>query len=232
MLKLAPRHAHNLIAALAATAALLVAVNLAGVTAKFHFGAPPLQGWVARFDLDGERNIPSLFSTGLILLCAGLMFAIARIDQGPNRIGWRGLTSIFVFLAADELVSLHERLIEPLRATLHTSGVLYFAWLIPYGIAVLLIAALYLRFLLRLPDTTRRRMIAAGAVYLAGAVGLELIGGAYLESLGNRHNLPYELLTTLEETLEMAGMVLLARSLVRHLQGSSEQIAGRHFLRS
>jgi hypothetical protein len=204
------------IGTLSSLAALLVVANLAGVMAKFHWGVAPEHGWVASFDLDGERNVPSVFSTGLILLCAGLMTVIARIERGPNRRGWWGLAAIFVFLAADELVSLHERLIEPLRAALHTSGLLYFAWLIPYGLAVLVTGALYLRFLLRLPGTTRRRVIIAGVVYLTGAVGLELIGGAYLESLGNRHNLPYELLTTLEETLEMAGMILLARGLLGH----------------
>jgi len=206
----------RMIAGLGAVAACLVAVNLAGLAAKFHFGHPAVDGWVPLFDLDGERNVPSVFSTGLILSCAVTMFVLARVGAGDNRIGWLGLSSIFVFLAADELVSLHERLIEPLRAALHTSGVFYFAWLIPYGVGAALLGLLYLRFLLRLPGVTRSRMIVAGTVYLAGAVGMELIGGAYLESLGGHHNFPYELLTTLEETLEMTGMILLLRALARH----------------
>lgn len=205
----------KIIAGLTIATALLVAANLAGLVAKFHYGEHSLHGLVPLFDLDRERNIPSLFATALILFCAGLAGAIAR--SGENRSGWLGLALIFTFLAADELVSLHERLIEPLRAALHTSGLLYFAWLIPYGLAVVLLGLLYLRFLLRLPGATRRRLIAAGVVYLAGAVGLEMIGGAYLETLGDRHNLSYELLTTLEETLEMAGMTLLARGLLLHI---------------
>lgn len=211
-------YARRIIIALSGLAALLVAINLAGVVAKFHGGAAPDRGWVSLFDLDGERNVPSVFSTALILLCGGLMVGIAQAEQSSNRLAWRGLAAIFTFLAADELVSLHERLIEPLRAALHTSGAFYFAWLIPYGLAVLVVGLAYLRFLIRLPSATRKRLIIAAALYLSGALGLEAMGGAYLESLGGRHNLPYELLTTLEETLEMAGMILLAHGLLRHCE--------------
>ncbi|QSA98587.1 hypothetical protein [Methylococcus sp. EFPC2] len=205
----------NPIPALTATAFLLVLLNLAGLAAKFHWNVAPDHGWVALFDLDRERNVPSVFSTGLILYCAALLALMGRGTPGKNRLAWLGLACIFAFLALDELVSLHERLIEPVRAGLHASGIFYFAWLIPYGLAVVLLGLAYLRFLMGLPHSLRRTLIVSATVYLSGAVGLELLGGAYLESLHDAHNLPYELLTTLEESLEMAGMIGLARGLLR-----------------
>jgi hypothetical protein len=223
MSKLIP-HSHHLLLGLTALAVLLVLASLGGLVAKFYFGDPWFHGLVPMFDLDVERNIPSFFSTGLILLCAGMMAALAYREPRSNRPGWQGLSLIFVVLSADELVSLHERLIEPVRATLHTSGVLYFAWVVPYGVAAILIGLLYLRFLFRLPRLTRNRMIVAGCVYVGGAVGLELVGGAYLEILHDQHNLPYELLTTVEESLEMAGMILLLRALLKHFGGETEVI--------
>lgn len=202
-----------------ATAAFLLGVDLVGVMSKYLWNDGGVHGWVPLFDMDEERNIPSLFSTLLILSCAFFfhLIAVARRRALRGRGHWMGLAGIFAFLSVDELVSLHERLIAPLRETLHTSGVFYFAWLIPYGIAVLAIGIAYLRFLFGLPSVTRRGMVIAGFVYLAGAIGMELIGGRYFELLGGRHNLSYELMTACEESLEMLGMIVLARALMAHL---------------
>lgn len=208
---------------LAAFAALLIAANLIGLAAKFGFDERWGYGFVPLFDLDGERNVPSLFS-GLLILSCGVLLSLIALGGRGRRVGrtyWLGLAAIFLFLAVDEVVSLHERLIEPLRAALHTSGVLYFAWLIPYGIAGLLVGVAYARFLFRLPPATRNRMVVAGLVYVAGAAGLEMAGGWYLEQLGGQHNLYYELLTTCEESLEMYGMILFARALLRYMAGEA-----------
>lgn len=210
----------HLIPCLSLVTALLVLANLAGLVVKFHLGEPEAHGWVALFDLDGERNVPSFFSTGLIMLCSAAMALLAERDRPANRLAWQGLSLIFVFLAADELISLHERLIEPVRYGLHTSGLLYLGWLLPYGLAAAVVGLGYLRFLLRLPQGTRNGILVAATAYLGGALVLEAVGGAYLETLHDIHNLPYELLTTLEETLEMGGMIWLLRILLGHLAGA------------
>ncbi|NJD07874.1 MAG: hypothetical protein FIA97_15480 [Methylococcaceae bacterium] len=210
----------HLIPTLSTITVLLILANLAGLVAKFHLGDASVHGWVPMFDLDGERNVPSVFSTGLIMLCSAAMALLAERDRPSNRLAWQGLSIIFVFLAADELISLHERLIEPVRSGLHTSGLLYLAWLIPYGLGCAVIGLAYLRFLLRLPRATRNGILTAAAIYLTGALELEALDGAYLESLHDVHNLPYELMTTLEEALEMAGMIWMLRVLLRQLTGA------------
>ena len=197
--------------------ALLVLASLAGLVAKFRFGDPWVHGLVPMFNLDTERNVPSFFSTGLIMLCGGAMAAIGQRVEGMDRWAWQGLALVFALLAADELVSLHERITEPLRGTLHTTGLLYFAWILPYGTATLVLGLVYFRFLLRLPSSLRNRMVVAGVIYIGGAVGIEAVEGAYLERVHDVHDLTFELLASLEESMEMAGMILLLRALMAHL---------------
>jgi hypothetical protein len=87
------------------------------------------------------------------------------------------------------------------------------AWLIPASILLIVFLGAYLRFVLALPLGLRRSMITAGVIYIAGAVGMELVGGVYASTNGFR-TLPYALITTVEEVLEMLGIVLLIHALV------------------
>jgi hypothetical protein len=108
-------------------------------------------------------------------------------------------------------------LIGPVKATFHLAGPFLFAWVIPYGCAVVVIGFLYLRFVLRQPARTRRLIVAAGSVYLAGALGFELIGGWYLSRHDEIENFNYLLLVAAEEFLEMVGSVLFIYALLDFL---------------
>ena len=110
-------------------AVCLILASLSGSFAKYLLHDDCIHGLVPLFDLDGERNIPSLFSTLVILLCAFFLSMIGACHANGRTYSsqWLGLAALFVYLAADELVSLHERLTEPLRAALHASGIFYFA---------------------------------------------------------------------------------------------------------
>ena len=59
--------------------------------------------------------------------------------------------------------------------------------------------------------------MSAAVVYVAGALGVEALGGMYAETHGQR-NLVYGLITTVEETLEMAGMSIAAFALLEYLR--------------
>ena len=88
-------------------------------------GADPQTFWVELFDLDHERNIPTLFSSLLLLGCAGLFMVeglMARRNSEPSGI-WHGLGAIFIFLAVDETAGFHEALVPPLRRALYASGI-------------------------------------------------------------------------------------------------------------
>lgn len=119
-------------------------------------------------------------------------------------------------LSMDEASSIHELFTEPLRRLLHTSGFFYFAWVIPGLAFVLTIAIIYWRFLLHLPTRTRWLFVVAAILYIAGAIGTELVGGWYVELYG-RKNLIYSILAMLEETLEMFGIIVFVYALLDYV---------------
>ena len=85
------------------------------------------------------------------------------------------------------------------------------------GLAMAVIAAsvlVFRRFLLRLARATAIAFVVAGVVYLAGAVGTELFGGRYFEQHGR--DLTYAALGTLEETLEVTGVILFITALLEY----------------
>ena len=110
---------------------------------------------------------------------------------------------------------LHERLIVPVRSLVSGSGFLYYAWVLPYGILVALFLAVYAGFVRRLPAATRRLFLLAGALYVSGALGFELVEGLYASRAGGRL---FAALITVEECLEMLGVVLFIYALLSYLK--------------
>jgi len=196
------------------TAVFLVLAAVSGLLVRFHLDDPAQHGWIALFDPRGERNAPRCFATLLIMLCSAAMALLAESDRPANRHAWQTLSLLFVALAADELMFSQQRLLEPVRLGLHSSG------LLAYGAAAAVIGLSYLRFLLRLPRAVRNGLVAAVLVYLGGALVLGTLAGACRESGPAAQGLPYELVTTLEATLKMAGMMGLLKVLLRHLTGA------------
>jgi hypothetical protein len=59
-------------------------------------------------------------------------------------------------------------------------------------------------------------MVLAGLVFVGGAVGLEALGGWYVDRFG-REEPGYGLLVTVEELLEMLGVAAFIYAVLRHL---------------
>ena len=117
-----------------------------------------------------------------------------------------GLSVAFLFAGMDEATMIHERISEGIKHFVDTSGVFYFAWVIPYSVLVLVFAMVFLRFFLRLPADTRRHVALAGFLYVTGAIGFELLGGAWVSS--NSKDAVFYLFATIEESLEMLGSII------------------------
>jgi hypothetical protein len=169
--------------------------------------------------LDGECNIPSWFSSCLLLVASSLLalIGIAERRQRAEFTGrWLVLSLIFAFLSLDETAQLHELSIIPLRNTFHTTGLLLYPWIIPAGVAVAILGLSYLRFLAKLPTRTRWLFVAAGITYVGGAIGFEALSGSQA-SLGGEHTLAYHLTITVEELLEMTGVVVFIYGLLDYI---------------
>lgn len=172
-----------------------------------------------RISLDTENSLPAWFSSILLFFNAAALTLVALCARAKNdrdAIYWIILAWAFLFLSADEVASLHERTTEPFRYALNTSGLFFFAWVVPYGIGVLALALFYARFLLRLPRVTLVWFCAAGLMYLGGAIGMDMLGGVYAEKHGADHAV-YVVSMIIEESLEIAGLSVFFIALRRHL---------------
>lgn len=181
------------------------------------------------FHLDLEGNIPTVFSTLLLffigVLCL-LVYTHERNEGGKDRF-WLILALIFTFLAFDEGGQLHEKLINPFRGSMGNAegehGILYFAWVIPYGVICLVVGVVLFKSWLKLPAKTKYSFLISGMVYLTGAIGMELIGGVIVEDLGFADPL-YAGIVTIEESIEILGILLFTYTLLDHLRSRVRSI--------
>lgn len=208
--------------------ACVVAIHLLNIPAvlfRFVWQFPGSDYYVAFFGVSGEGKLPTFYS-GLTFLAAaallGLIWAHERRQQAPFRWYWAALAVIFVLLAMDEMLSLHEFATDIIRSRLHIEGGWFYnAWVIPAGVVLVLLGVTFFRFVLHLPGRTRMLFVLAGAVFVSGAVGLEMAGGAYVSARG--FDLAYGVLASVEEVLEMAGIVVMLYALLDHLERHAPQ---------
>lgn len=176
---------------------------------------PTDAGIVPLFSMSYEGNVPTFYSAIILSLAAVLLAfsAIAAKKAQEKFVGhWWILSLGFFYIAIDEVFSIHEMA----GGFFKLSGVLYFSWVIPAAIVVLVVGLSYVRFLQHLPRRTAYRFLIAGAMYVGGAVVMELPLGYWTDKHGS-HNLGYGLIDALEESLEMLAINLFNLWLIDHL---------------
>jgi hypothetical protein len=206
--------------ALFAAAALLVVTSVATYWAYERW--PALHRPHRLFYVDHEANVPTWWSA-MLLLASGAVAALqaARSRRVLDRrwLDWLTLAALFVALAADEAASLHELLQKPVRSLLGSESWLRYPLIVPGTLVAIVLVVRFRRFL-RTLGPTRRRLAIAAAVFAAGALGFETLGGWFApEAIGP--NTTYLALTTIEEALEMTGATLALLALVRHVESDS-----------
>ena len=182
-------------------------------------------GILTLLDLNEERSIGTFYSVVELVSCAATLFVLGfgayrrEARWRGDAIWWLGLGVVFVYLGADEGLSLHEVLMYHLQKKLHASGVLYYAWVIPYAGLALAVVLLYSRFLLRLPRGIAIRFVIAGAVYVGGALGLEMFAGYLVKTRGySETSFPLEVEYLVEETMEMLGAAYFLTAMLRYIE--------------
>jgi hypothetical protein len=200
--------ARALWAATATVAALGLIVEVA------HHTASPPEELVALLSLSFEANLPTWYASGLLLGCALALAGIAAAAERsalPHVFRWRLLAAVFLYMSLDEVAMLHERLNDLLP--LH--GALRFSWILPAAAVVAALGVAYLPFLKALPARSRNRFLLAGALYVGGALVMELPLGWWAERFGE-DGLGYALIDFVEEALELAGATWFLCSLLDH----------------
>ena len=178
--------------------------------------------WLYFFGLSYEQNLPTWYSSSLLLLCA-VQLTLAALGatqrNEPFRIHWWLLALIFFYISLDETATIH----EDFGKSFEFGGVLYFGWVIPAAVVVVILGLIYLPFLLHLSRRTRWQFILSGAIYVGGALGVELLLGYWTDAYGSK-NIGYGLIDLIEESMEIFGASLFFIALLDFLAAESRTI--------
>jgi hypothetical protein len=116
--------------------------------------------FAATFNVDEEGNIPSLYSTLAILSCAYLLWVIARVERetgGPISRHWALMSIVFLGLATDEFIALHEEI----NSRLDLSSFTRYSAAAVGAVFALVFTLVFFPMLLQLPPLVRRLFILA-----------------------------------------------------------------------
>ncbi|MEG4027586.1 MULTISPECIES: hypothetical protein [unclassified Microcoleus] len=199
---------------------LVVLSFLSQMTLYFLPEYPSRDYFAKAFNVDYERNIPTLYSFLALLFSSILLGVIAHaknLDSCRYKHQWKILSFIFLYISLDEIGQLHEKLVDPMRNLLNATGFLYFTWVVPISFLVAIFLLSYIKFLLHLPVSTKKLFVVASALYIGGAFGVEMLGG-YLASTTGMENVSYVIIATIEESLEMVGIVVFIHALMSYIK--------------
>lgn len=185
-----------------------------------HYGVETIFQDMRHIALDEEMCLGAWYSSMMMLASAGMLLLISRLAARSKHgdVGyWSLLALLFVGMSLDETTSVHEVFLEPIREALDVSGPLYFAWVVPALVMVPLFALAYLGFLRRLPRPYGMWLTVSGAIFVAGALGMEMVGGVTFLAYGE-HGLPYIVSFIIEESLETIGMTSFVIALASYLR--------------
>jgi hypothetical protein len=73
----------------------------------------------------------------------------------------------------------------------------------------------FIKFITHLDQKTRYLFLIAGALYVGGAIGFEIIENLYADAYGQ--DLVYSMLQNLEEGMEMAGIIVFIYALLNYM---------------
>ncbi|WP_209329988.1 hypothetical protein [Lunatimonas salinarum] len=186
---------------------------------------PYQEFFIRLFDFNQEANVPSFFSAILLLATSFLLFLVSFCERNFHRNywGWIGLGVVFCFLAVDEATSIHEFLIGFFREKFNLSGFFYYAWVVPYGIGIIVLVFMYIPFFLKLDVKMFKLMMLSGLIFVTGAIGFEMLGGRAFEE--NGLHLRLMIFYTVEELLEMLGVSIFLYSLLDYLSRESRKLS-------
>ncbi len=175
-----------------------------------------------KFFFDDEESIPTYFSA-INLLFAGILLAIitdfkSKLND-PFTMQWKLLSIIFVLLSVDEIAGFHEMTIDPLVRAYQLSGYMRFPWVFLGLIFMTGFSLYYFQFLKALPKPYIKGFFCSCLIFLSGSIGLETLSAKIFISLEQSpKDLMYNLVTTIEESCEMIGIIMFINVLLSYLK--------------
>lgn len=207
----------------------LLIANLCVLFVQHVLDHPEVWGLVPLFHFDREQNVPTFFSALMLLSSSGLLMLAAQKARqaGEKALPWALLAMAFLFLSIDETASLHEKLDALIHYYTPTSGILHYAWVAPYGLAVLALGIVLAPWFFRLQKRMQILFIISGAFYVGGALGIEILSGLYYSGAAEGAEVKTlfgDILATIEELSEMTGVAIFIYALLSHLCGDKREV--------
>ena len=180
-----------------------------------------LGGLVRLMGVDHENSFPTWYSAVALAAAAALLAAITATlrarKQTRDLFAWATLAFIFALLSLDEIAGIHEGVGKELKKVIRLGGWFRFSGVVPSLALATLVGAIMLPFLSRLASRRRNQFLAAGLLFVGGAVGMEMIGGKLFSAAGDQLTLAYAVCFHIEEFLEMIAIVIFNAALIEHL---------------
>jgi hypothetical protein len=195
--------------------AILIVLGFVAEFCRHILGASSNGFWILLLSLQYEMNLPTWFVSAIELMCALQLTLIAIIKckaKAPYARRWAFLAATFFYISIDELVEIHEYGSD----WLYLSGIFYYSWVIPASILVLVMGTLYFKFVWHLPGQIRFQFILSGALFVGGAIGVEMVLGLWASKSG-QENIMWSMITLVEEGMEILGMTLFAIALANYI---------------
>jgi hypothetical protein len=213
---------------LALTSCVVIAV---GVVTEFVYDAADRRhDWWYRFvDVNGEGNLPSWISVLLLGGVALLLFAVARLRRRHGLdapVEWALLGWFAVAMSLDEMTSIHEAVGAQIDERMWLPVIAGYGWILPGAAVAAGGAFVGWRALRSLPRHTRRALVAGAAVFVTGALALEVVEAILTDETG-RFGAGPKLVTGAQELLEMLGTVMVLRVLLQEARRLSARAGDR-----
>jgi hypothetical protein len=170
------------------------------------------QSWDKRIfllDVDSEDSVLTWLSSAILFLNSFALVLVWRFSRGIEALYWLAFAAGFFLLSMDESVSIHEKISMFIPAHSGEGGSLFlYGWVIPALGVVAVCTLASVPFVRLQPRNVLWLLITAGALYVGGAVGMEILSGQFI-GLPDQGSLAYRLFSTVEELLECLGALLL-----------------------
>jgi hypothetical protein len=217
--------------ALVVIVSLLTLLSVAGHILRFVILDGRPRWFLVIFDAEWEHSFSTYYQGLSLLACAGVLAMVAlaaprRRDRGafaPSARWWVLLAMIFVWLSFDELCGIHEIVSGVGERFIAPRGFLRYTWVVPGMILTAILGLVFLRLLIQLPRPTSAAFVVAGVIYVSGAIGMEMVGGAYADRY-SANNLVYHLIVDVEELCEMIGVAIFFVAVLGYLSAGVREI--------
>ncbi len=198
---------------------------------------------VEPFDMaNNDASVGAWYSSLLLLFCSILLAIIAASKRQLGErytFHWGFLSGIFLLMSVDEIARLHESFGSALERALAEfadftpGGFLFFFWVVPGAIFILVVLLAYIRFLADLPRRTLILFVVAGTIYVGGAIGVEMIQAhlTFINTAGPEqvatadNSLSWWMVRlNLEELFEVVGIIVFCYALLSYMDSHAKEI--------